>query len=37
MYKDLKFLTEDCNAEKDVEDMKGIRGYPRLEMLHDVK
>jgi hypothetical protein len=37
MYKDLKYLNEECRTEKDAADMKVIRGYPRLEMLHDAK
>jgi hypothetical protein len=37
MYKDLKYLNEECSAEKDAADMEAIRGYPRLEMLHDAK
>jgi hypothetical protein len=37
MYRDLKYLNEECSVEKDAADMKAIRGYPRLEMLHDAK
>ena len=37
MYQDLKYLNEECSAEKDAAEMEAIRGCPRLEMLHDAK
>ncbi len=33
MYKDLRYLNEECSAEKNAADKKAIRGCPRLEML----
>ncbi len=35
--KNSKYLTEECSAEKNAGEMEAIRGYPRLEMLHDAK
>jgi hypothetical protein len=41
MYQDLKYLNEECSAEKDTteqhEPREVIRGSPRLEILHDAK
>jgi hypothetical protein len=37
MYEDLKYLNEECSAEKDTTEKEAIRGYPHLEMLHDAK
>jgi hypothetical protein len=37
MYKDLKYLNEECSSEKDVVEKECIRGCPYLEMMHDVK
>jgi hypothetical protein len=37
MYKDLKYLNEECSAEEDSSEKEDIRGCPLLEMMHDVK
>jgi hypothetical protein len=37
MYQDLKYLNEECSAEKDAAEMEVIRGYPFLEMMYDAK
>jgi hypothetical protein len=37
MYKDLKYLNEECISEKDTTEKEDIRGCPHLEILHDVK
>ncbi len=37
VWKNIKYLTEECSAEKDASEMEVIRGCPRLEMLHDAK
>jgi hypothetical protein len=37
MYKDLKYLNEECSTEEDASEKEDIRGCPRLEMLHDAK
>ncbi len=37
MYKDLKYLNEQCNTEKDTTEKAFIRGCPYLEILHDAK
>jgi hypothetical protein len=37
MYQDLKYLNEECIAEKDAAERESIRGCPHLEILHDVK
>jgi hypothetical protein len=37
MYQDLKYLNEECSAEKDATEMETIRGCPRFEILHDAK
>jgi hypothetical protein len=37
VYKNIKYLTEECSAEKDAAEMEDIRRCPRLEMQHDAK
>ena len=37
MYQDLKYLNEECSAEKDAAEREDICGCPRLEMQHDAK
>jgi hypothetical protein len=37
MYKDLKYLNEECSAEKDATEKEVTRGCPHLEILHDTK
>jgi hypothetical protein len=37
MYKDLKYLNEECKAEKDAPEKEVLRGCPHVEMLHDTK
>jgi hypothetical protein len=37
MYKDLKYLNEECIVEKDATEREVLRGCPRLEMLFDAK
>jgi hypothetical protein len=37
MYKDLKYLNEECDAENDAVEKEGIRGCPYLQILHGAK
>ncbi len=37
MYKDLKYLNEECSAEKDATEKQAICGCPRLKMLHKMR
>ena len=37
MYEDLKYLNEECIAEKNAADKEAIRGCPRLEMLRKMR
>ena len=37
MYEDLKYLNEECSAEKNATDKEAIRGCPRLEMLRKMR
>ena len=37
MYQDLKYLNEECSAEKDAAEREDIRGCPRWEILFDAK